>query len=174
MLIISAVLAFVVGFVPIDEVFSFQRAFAFFPFFVLGIVFRRRAMLQQLEKMPYAWCLVAFLLALVAARLLPTYMPRVHYAEWTDALKRVVQSGLGAVLCLLIVRLSRVKWVERLAWAGAFTLWIYIGHTFLVKTGYVLFPILGVRFELFGALALAGVYCAFFIMMAKLSGRLCC
>ena len=167
LLYISCLLAIVSGIIPIDESFAFQRTFAFFPFFVSGMLFRKRNLMSELEKIPYTYAFGGLLIGLLIARYLPTYMPKFHYTAWHDPILRVVQGSLGLYLSLLIIRLSRVDFVERFAIYGGYTLWIYIGHTYLIIIGRKAFPFFGITFNLMTATLLACVYCMLCICLAK-------
>lgn len=164
----SLALGLASGFVPVDHAWTFQRAFAFCPYFFLGMVFRKRGWLAALGRLPFLWAAVVCAGGLFAAHWLPTYMPKVHYATWHDLACRAAQTGLGTVLCLSVLRMSRNCQSKWLAAFGMYTLWIYVGHTYLIRIGYTAFPALGVRLNLFTAPLLAGIYCAFFILLAKL------
>ena len=166
--IISVVLALFSGLIPIDHDFAFQRAFAFFPFFTLGVVFKKKKLLVHLERIPYRYAIAALLLGLIVASFLPTYMPKYHYENWHQPVWRVIQTGLGLYLCLLIVRISRIKFIEKLAVYGEHTLWIYIGHIYMITLGSKTFPILGIHLNLITAILLATSYCVFFIFIANL------
>lgn len=172
LLVISVVLSLFSGLIPIDHDFAFQRAFAFFPFFALGIVFKKRKLIDQLERIPMAYAVIALLVGLIVARFFPLYMPKFHYDNWHQPVWRIIQSGLGLYLCLLIVRISRIKFTEKFASYGEHTLWIYIGHTYLITIGEKAFPYLGIHFNLFTAILLTIVYCAFFIFLSNLYGKM--
>ncbi len=169
---ISCILALVSGFVPIDHDFSFQRAFAFFPFFVSGLISKKHDLIEKVKRLPLVYVLITICLLLAFSRLLPKYMPSYHYESWNDPILRVVQSIMAFILCICILRLSDNKWTERLAEYGKYTLWIYIGHTFLATIGYKAFPYLGIRLNLLTASLLALFYCFFFIFLAKLYARI--
>ncbi len=171
LLVLSFALAIVSGFIPIDHNFSFQRAFAFYPFFVLGLLFRKRDLMPRLEQVKYIYAVIVLILGLLLSRHLPIYMPKFHYANWYQMVLRVVQSLLGIVLCLSIVRLSRLQFIEKFAKWGTYTLWIYIGHTFLALIGKRIMSELGFHLNLVGAILLAATYCAIFIVMAKIYYR---
>ena len=172
LLVISCLLALISGFVPIDHDFSFQRAFAFFPFFVTGLIFKKQDLIGKVNRMPVMLALITTILLLALSRLLPKYMPSYHYETWNDIVLRIVQSIIAFILCICILRLSDNKWTEKLAEYGKYTLWIYIGHTFLVTMGYKAFPYLGIKLNLFTASLLALFYCFLFILMAKLFARI--
>ncbi len=167
-LIGSFILSIIAGVVPIGETFSFQRAFAFFPFFVLGLVFRQRNWAIQLDKVPLLIPVIIIIIGFIAARQLPLFQPREHYVNWNDAFLRTVQSIMGVLLCLSVIRLSRAsKQIEKLAEYGIYTLWIYVGHTFIITIEEKIFPHLGITYNVFIAVAIAIIYCAIFIFIAK-------
>ena len=172
LLVISVVLSLISGLIPIDHNFAFQRAFAFFPFFALGIVFKKRKLIGQLERIPMTYAIIALLFGLLVARLFPSYMPKFHYENWQQPVWRIIQSGLGLYLSLLILRISRIKFTEKFASYGEHTLWIYIGHTYLITIGQRAFPYSGIHFNLFTAILLTIVYCAFFIFLSNLYEKL--
>lgn len=167
LLFISCVFALVSGIIPIDHDFAFQRAFAFFPFFVLGLMFRKQGLMAKLSKIPYLYAFIGLFVGLVIARCLPIYMPKFHYSSWHDPIYRIIQSILGLYLCLLIIRVLRIDFIERFSKYGTYTLWIYIGHTYLIKIGEYAFPFLGITFNVFTAILLACCYCTLFICMAE-------
>lgn len=168
LIIISCSLALVSGFIPIDHEFSFQRAFSFFPFFVVGMIFRKHNLMQKLNKTPYMYALVVLLIGFVVARYLPVYMPKYHYSNLYHPFLRIAQSCLGLVLCLSILRVTRIDYIKKFAKYGIYTLWIYIGHTYLIVIGQVAFPFLGISLNIISALVLTSIYCTIFIYMAQL------
>lgn len=165
---ISWVLAIVSGFVPVDHDFAFQRAFAFYPFFVMGMVFGKHNLMSVLKRIPVSCTVIVLVAGLMVARHFPSYMPKFHYADWSDLASRVLQSILGMVLCLAILGLTHVLPVGRLSALGRHTLWIYIGHTYLIRIGMYFFPLWEIRLNLFTAVPLAFAYCTFFILLAKM------
>lgn len=164
----SLVLAFAAGFVPVDEVFSFQRAFSFFPFFVLGWIFRKKSMLQPLERIHAGYAVVALVVGLAAARFLPAYMPKFHYAGLDSLWLRMVQTALAVGLCMAIIRVSRASWVARFAPLGKYTLWIYIGHSFLIIIAGKIISFFGLTFNIVVALLLTACFCALCVGAARL------
>lgn len=165
LLSLSVLFALLSGLIPLDNELAFQRTFVFFPFFVLGIVFKKRNWLCRLDQIPVIYAVIGLIVGFAVARGLPTFMPKTHYEDWHQLVFRVVQSGLGLVLCLLIVRISRARFVKSFARWGKYTLWIYIGHTYLILIGREWFPYLGISLNLFSALILAAVYCLVFAWM---------
>ena len=161
----SLALAVLVGFIPIDTALSFQRTFTFLPFFVLGYFFRRHGLVAALEKRPWWIYLCLTLLSLAAARYLPVYMPNHHYGNIGVF---AAQTLLGLILCVSIIRLSRIRLMERFARYGKYTLWIYIGHTFLVVIQNALFRHLGLSVNIWMSVLLAAFYVALITAVAVL------
>ena len=168
LLLISLGLALVSGFIPIDHEFAFQRAFSFFPYFVLGLVFKKHNLLVKLDELPYVHVLFGLVVGLIVSKFLPIYMPKFHYLNWHDLLLRLEQTCLGAFLCLCIIKVTHIDSIERFAKYGVYTLWIFIGHTYLIRIGEKAFPLLGISLNLIGALLLAALYCLVFYFMASL------
>lgn len=102
------------------------------------------------------------------ARFLPFYMPKVHFSSLNEAYVRIIHTCLGILLCLSIIRLSRIRLFERVAKYGKYSVWIYIGHTYLIVVGQRIFSYCGITINFFEAILLALLYCLFFIFIAKL------
>ncbi len=168
LLIVSLLLALASGFVPLDRAFSFQRAFSFFPFFVAGMMFKDKKLMLRLERIGVGYAVVAVLACLIVARQLPIYIPSVRYAGWHDLALRCAQTALAMILCLMIFRLSRKGGLECLARWGTYTLWIYIGHSFLIVISRKVFGLLHISFNVFVAIVVAAFFCALFIGAAHL------
>lgn len=169
--ILSVCLCLLSGIVPLNDEFSFQRAFTFFPFFVTGYIFRKRNLIIKFDRTPIWKALVVVILCLFVARFIPrTYMPKFHYEILTDFFVRAVQTVLGFFLCLSVFRLSRCIKSERIAQFGTYTLWIYIGHTYLIRLNIpkLLEEHFHITFNLFEAITLSIVYCFLFIFLAKI------
>ena len=146
---------------------SFQRTFAFLPFFVLGIVFKKRGLVRKLEQLPVYYAVIGLLLGFIAAGLMPTYFPVQPLKTFDQVAERVIQTILALFLCIMIIRLSRAKFTEAFAKYGSMTLWIYIGHIYLVNASNRLFPHLGISLNLFTAPFVAALYCAFLLFLAN-------
>jgi hypothetical protein len=74
--VLSLVLMIIAGYVPISKELSFQRTFAFFPFFVLGNMMRGTAFVSWLKrqnKCLYGMILLSFIIVLIF------YHP---YSQW--------------------------------------------------------------------------------------------
>lgn len=156
------------GFVPIDHDFSFQRAFAFLPFFIIGFLFRRNNMMSFFNDISIICAIVILIMGLIMARFLPFYMPKVHFSSLNEAFVRIIQTCLGILLCFSIIKLSRARLFERIAKYGRYSIWIYIGHTYLIVIGQRIFSYYGITINFFEAILLALIYCSFFIYLAKL------
>ena len=165
---ISCVLSIASGFIPIDHDFSFQRAFSFFPFFALGIYFKEHRLMNKIKEINILYPIIFLVIGLLASRYLPIFMPKMHYADTRDLVLRAIQSSVGIVLCLSILRIAYSKWITKFADLGAYTLWIYIGHTYLIVIGQKVFPYLDISLNVLSALLLAMVYCFIFIALSKL------
>lgn len=174
--IISIVLAFFAGFVPIDDDISFQRAFSFFPFFVMGVIFKKRKLMERLEQIPMSYAVIALLVCAIAGRLFPQYyMPHLHYTDWNDPITRIFQTSIAFIACLAVVRLSRVDFTKHFARFGQYTLWVFIGHTFLVRENFLenfLDDHFGYELNIFEAQIVCIVYCFIFIGLAMLYHRI--
>ena len=134
----------------------------------MGLVFRKRGLIKKLIRLPYVYALIGLISGLIAARFLPTYMPKLHYLDWHNMILRIIQTGLGTFLCLCVIRATYIYAVEKLAKYGAYTLWIYIGHTYLIRIGEKAFPYLGISLNLIEALLLAALYCFTIYLAADL------
>ena len=168
LLVISFFFLILCGFVPINHEFSFQRTFAFLPFFIIGFLFRRNNIMSYLNGISIIWAIVILILGLIMARFLPFYMPKVHFSSLNEAYVRIIQTCLGILLSVSIIRLSRIRLFERVAKYGKYSIWIYIGHTYLIVIGQRIFSYCGITINFFEAILLTFFYCLFFIFIAKI------
>lgn len=172
---LSVCLCLLSGIIPLNDEFSFQRAFAFFPFFVTGYIFRKRNLINKIDGIPIWKALLVAIICLFAARVIPrTYMPKFHYDTFNDFFARGVQTVLGFFLSLSVFRLSRCIKTDKIAQLGTYTLWIYIGHTYLIRLNIpkLLEEQFQITINMFGAFVLSTVYCFLFVILAKLYHRL--
>lgn len=168
LLVFSFMMAIASGLIPLGHELAFQRTFAFLPFFVTGFIVRRRSLDTVIEKQSMVLLLFIFIAGLLVARFLPwTYMPKFPYENWHQPVIRCIQTALGMFLCLSLFGLSRKvtppKWAEQ----GMYTLWVYIGHTYLIRLGEHYFPIWGITLNVFTAILLAFLYCTIFLLIAR-------
>lgn len=168
LLAISITTSILAGFIPIDYAFSFQRAFAFAPYFILGVFYKKHNLISQLESLPLYLAIIGLLLVFYVVRQMPPYLPTTHFESGQDIVRRIVQTSLGLLLCPLIIRLSRSHFVEFFAKYGEKTLWIYIGHTFFIILGESVFNYMDISLNLFTAILLSLIYCIFFYVVANL------
>ena len=125
LLLASFILLILCGFVPINQEFSFQRTFSFFPYFILGFLLKKNGMMNRIEAIPIQVAILFLIMELIVARFLPLYMPRTYFHSLNDALIRVSQTILGVALCLSIIRLSRIRYWEYVAKYGKYTLGLW-------------------------------------------------
>lgn len=164
--VVSCIVAILAGFIPLNNEFSFQRAFSFAPFFVLGVSFKKRQLISELEKKPVFFAIAGSVVGLLLAREVPIYNPVDHFTTWGGAVLRTKQMLLALLLCLLVVRVSRSKFSAYFARFGSKTLWIYIGHAYLIILGHRIAHFLGWSISIIGALFVAALYCAIIILVA--------
>lgn len=132
LLILSFIICLLSGFFPYGKLFAIQRTLAFMPFFTIGYLCRKNTLMPIISKMPYG---IAFLFLAVGAYIslrLPIYIPNEPYSGTVDIAIRMLQTANALTLTAAIVRLSRVNAIEKAAFAGRASLWIYIGHTYLI------------------------------------------
>lgn len=166
LLLLSGVMAIAVGLIPLGNEFAFQRTFAFLPFFVAGYIVKRDQLLSYFERRSTAFFLACFAAGLLIARLLPwLYMPKYPYENWHQPIIRCIQTGLGMMLCLSLFGLSRKITPPKWSRFGQYTLWVYIGHTYLIRLGEHFFPQYGISLNIFTAALLAALYCIFFLLL---------
>ena len=168
MLVASFLLIIVCGFVPLKEELSFQRTFAFLPFFILGFLFKKNHLMKKIERVPIWVSIVVVIMGLLAACFLPIYVPNLYYYSWKEAPIRLLLTFQGIILCLSIIRLSRICFLEYFSRFGQYTLWIYIGHSYLIVIGEKVILQYGLSLNVFQALIIAFIYCALFILIAKM------
>ena len=167
LLFISMLASFALGFVPIDGEFSFQRAFAFLPFFIAGFIFKEKNLLEKINRYPKILSVSLFVMCSIAALYLPVFMPSEHYQNGTWFFLRIVQTAMAFVMCLSLLNISRFDVFERFSKYGRYTIWIYIGHTYLIIVGYKLIPYLGIQLNAAIVFLLSVLYCFLFVSLAK-------
>lgn len=121
------------GFIPIGGELSFQRAYTFFPFFMLGYYAKQDGWvtrLRTLNKIP--WFLVLVVLLSVCYFALPVFYSNTPYKTWTDCGMRALQLIVASVLCLAIMNVMPTK-MGRFTGIGKYTLLIYLLHPPMIK-----------------------------------------
>ena len=142
-LAISVVISVLAGFIPIGGALSFQRTFAFLPFFLAGNYLKNNDdLLIKIRRLnPYlaiAFLLILFIGVLVVdlpfKRLLELKFPYKNftYPLPVSALLRIVLLSLCACASICILRLiprERITWVSE---QGANSLLYYLYHTLII------------------------------------------
>lgn len=133
-LLLSIVLSVVVGFIPLGNKFlAFQRAFAFLPFFIFGLMLHDGELRRIIHQFNVHFVVVASLIALVGAYFLPLFEPSEPYSVWNDAILRLLQMGIAFIICIGIIRLLPTRLPNLFCEMGRRTLYFYLYHTFMVK-----------------------------------------
>ena len=187
LLLAALLLALACGFIPLDREFSFQRTFAFLPFFITGVIFRKRKLMLWLNKLPLWVAILVLLAGLMVAHALPwNYQPKFHYVCLGDMFIRLIQTFLAFALCLSVVRLihpmgisfaKKNSALQILPFLGRYTLWVYIGHLFLnLLNAYVVILIQRIipefSLDILSAVILAVLYCAICTVVGMICKKL--
>lgn len=147
----------VAGFVPIGHTLSFQRTFAFYPFFVLGQIIKEHK--QIIQSHPnYLIELTIIICALFVGVLLPQYMPKEPYHQYTDAFVRCAQTAVALVLCISILRLSRILRLRYFGNLGQYTLFFYLYHTLFIRVQESILAYNHTYINIFHALLITTLY----------------
>lgn len=142
-LAISFVISVLIGFIPIGGALSFQRTFAFLPFFLAGNYLKNNEDLWDKIKRVKPYLAIAFLLILFIGvfvidlpfkRLLELKFSyrAFSYPLAVSALLRMGLFSLSAFASLCVLRLiprERITWVSE---QGAHTLLYYLYHTLII------------------------------------------
>ncbi len=142
-LAISVVINVLVGFIPIGGALSFQRTFAFLPFFLAGNYLKNNEDLWVKIKRVNPYLAIAFLLILLIGvffidlpfkRLLELKFSykAFSYPLAVSALLRMVLFSLSAFASICILRLIPRECIIWVSDQGAHTLWYYLYHTLII------------------------------------------
>lgn len=140
LLLTTVVIAILMGFVPIGHQFSFQRFFAFSPFFIFGVIIREKQWFDIISKISLPVALSFLTIGLFLAIHIRTYMPREPYDSYKDCLVRIIQTANALILCMAFLRLSRLSVVKKFASLGSITLYFYLYHILFVRTMESIYP----------------------------------
>lgn len=132
----SFLLSILVGFIPITTELSFQRAFVFWPFFIIGYYLKRLDAIEQIRREIKLLATIVLLLTLVFCFL---YMP-VFYGSnafspenlWGEMSMRIIHIMIAIILCACILIISPTK-MGVITNIGQYTLLIYLLHPPLLK-----------------------------------------
>ncbi len=132
--------ALAVGFVPLGHEFSFQRAFALFPFFILGMMIRENNWMERIRQLDIRVALVMLLLGLGLSLLTSAYMPKFPYKSLLGLGIRAFQTANALMLCIAILRLTCHDFIKWFAPLGAMTLFFYLYHILFVRSLEAVYP----------------------------------
>lgn len=153
------------GLVPVGNPFSVQRTLVFLPFFVLGYVCRKNALLQKIDKTPYYLSILLFFIGIVLSKYIPMYMPTQPYQNLHSVIVRFAQTFNALLITYAILRLSNIAIIKKVAKYGKYTLWIYLGHTIITSSiHHHLFKVYKIPISLPFAIILSFIYCVICIM----------
>lgn len=169
--ILSLVLASIAGCIPIGQPLAFQRTLVFYPLYVLGYIFKEYKLIDLLDNLHVLLCLVAFILCLQISYYLPIFIPEQPYADFSEIVVRVSQLLIGAIMALAIIRILRIPFVEKFAHFGQYTLWVFIGHSFIIVIQNTLLRMMDVKMNVVFAVCLTFLYTALITSIAILWER---
>lgn len=138
-LIISIIISLCSGFIDI-KILSFQRACAFFPFFVLGGYFRKHNILTRIgQRTSYIYiCLLIICIGMYIIlhrvfdiNLLSIFRADSGYNQPYELLLRFTWIVLSSLICISLYKLLPDS--EHLSKYGSATLAIYLLHSFFTK-----------------------------------------
>ena len=134
-LLIIAIISIAAGFIPVNSEFSFQRAFAFFPFFAIGYYFKQNQLMDILRS-KNIWItivsVIIIVLCLYYTRKIPRYMPKEAYTSINDMFLRMLQGIIALAFMLSIIQVAPKKLVSVFAPLGKDTVYYYAYHTIIV------------------------------------------
>ena len=168
LLIVVVSLSVMAGFVPLGHELSFQRTFAWFPFFLLGFLFRQWGAIERIRSQKVWYFIPLFLVAFYVAIKIPIYMPVKEYSSLHDVEIRILQMLNGLVLSVCLLRLILPSIASRLAWLGKHTLFFYVYHTLPICTQRFYFEQNDITVTLPVALAICVVYVVVISLMTQI------
>lgn len=135
LLIVSILVSLLAGFVPLGFEFSFQRIFAFFPYFLLGFLIKENNGFDKIRSFNHWICtavLIIYICFLVWGPALPRciFTERSHYYEGMTSLYRILfyVISLPTTICIL----NLVPDNKFLAKEGQNTMSYYIYHPYII------------------------------------------
>ena len=135
-LIIAIIVSLLAGLVPIGSEFSFQRTFAFFPFFLLGYILKRNSYFDWIRKINHLFCAVIVVLYICVFLFGPEiqrclFTQRCYYhQEGMTIYYRLFFYCMALPITISILNL--VPDVKFFAQEGRRTMSYYIFHPFIV------------------------------------------
>ena len=142
-LMLSFILCFIAGFIPIGTEMSFQRTMVFLPFFLLGFYTKRMSVgipVQQANR--YVYLIVIFavcfcLLSLINYLIMPVFYANTAYNGINDLVIRVIQVVIALLLSIFVLYVvpNRAGLFSKL---GESSLLIYLLHPPIIKITKIL------------------------------------
>ena len=162
------VLSILVGFVPLGHELSFQRTFAWFPFFLLGYLLRQWGGIEWIRSRKAISFIPFLLIAFYLSQKLPIYMPVNGYSSMYKMVIRVLQMSNAFVICLCLLRLIPPSFASRFGWLGAHSLYFYVYHTLPIVAQRFYFEQHNIVVTPFAAFAIVVGYVLVISLMAKI------
>ena len=168
LLIVVIPLSIMAGFVPLGHELSFQRTFAWFPFFLLGFLFRQWGAIERIRSQKVWYFIPLFLVAFYVAIKIPIYMPVKEYSSLHDVEIRILQMLNGLVLSVCLLRLILPSIASRFSWLGRHSLYFYIYHSIPILAQRVYFEQNDITVTLPVALAICVGYVVVISLMTQI------
>lgn len=161
LLSLSFLLIAPVAFIPVGQTLSFQRTFAFSPFFLMGYLCRQGKIpdfFARREDLPVPVLLLFLVACFFLACQFPFYQPREPVEGIRGLLVRYVLTINAFVLIYSILQLIPRSFTVKFARLGEYTLYFYLYHTLFVRIQEKLLLDWGINLNVFHAIALAVLY----------------
>lgn len=131
---LSFIVSIAIGFIPVNTAMSFQRTFAYWPFFLIGFYIKQANAIGKIRKLnhPMAWLLLVTTLVGVFHFVPIMYCNHSYTIMPNDILTRCLQLFIACILCFTILIVCREK-VPCFTELGKYTLLIYLLHPPMVK-----------------------------------------
>lgn len=158
-IVASAIIAILIGYIPIGTELSFQRTFIFFPFFLAGYYINNTGIIKRIRNLnKYISLSIIVFLFVVAYLLFPVFYGDRPYGVdiYGDMQIRIIQLLVAAMLCLFILRVipEKMGFVTKI---GKYTLLIYSLHAPIVKILKVLVAKAGYQPDIFASIVITTI-----------------
>lgn len=156
-LIFSFMVSLGAGFVPIGSELSFQRAFTFFPFFMMGYYARQDGWVERLRtlnRIPFV--IILFGLLAICYYSLPVFYSNIPYESLADLGMRAMQLIIALILCIALLNVMPAK-LGRFTDIGRYTLLIYLLHPPIIKIMKVFCQYVGIEQNPLVGIAMASI-----------------
>ena len=143
-LIVSLFISILVGFIPIDDAFAFQRTFAFLPFFVMGFFSSDVDIRKYINKIASFFAVLVLIVTFVffyfyfgdidlvfVHHCKSSYWSYDFYHTMLRFVARCIYIPTAIILGLFVMRIIPIN--MKLAKWGSVTLFIFIYHTFAIN-----------------------------------------